>query len=495
MRKIMSFVIIALFINSLGTAVAAPPSPPPAPPLTLPEAKALATRSSPTLIAARERLHQVNLLVDKAWTMVKPQWTATGTYTHYNTGMDLIFPDVSSIGTSQDVCGPAWNPDIGFCFTRYQTQTLQKQDSFNFYSQISQPLFLARAISSIKSAYKSYDIASLSTENTTDYLLYSLEVAYYGALTAKKFVAIAKNAVDVRAEHLRVARAKFEVGDTPKITALAAEIALNQAEQDLKSAQNSLELSKESIQLLIGQRREFSLVAPKPPGRPDVNMRQYIAQAIGKRRDLTAARLNLDLAEEAKADAWYRFLPSLVATGSLRVADVKGFTNEYITWNVGLALSIPLYDGGLRYAYLDEAKSKIREAQAEIEQTRQSIDSEIRQLWLRLEMAEANLHKAHRAVELAKEQVELANASFNAGVSTHLEVLEANSSLFITEMTEAQQELNLQLAVLRLRKANSMFNPAGSFSIGASPATAPAAGSTTSSSASAAAGSYSSTGF
>lgn len=447
-------------------AAAADGSPAVPPPLTLADAKALALKSNPTLTAARERLHQVNMLIDKAWTMVKPQWTATGTYTHYNTGMDLTFPDFSSIGTSADVCGPAWDPNIGFCFTRYETQTLQKQDSFNFYSQITQPLFLARAISSIKSAYKSYDIASINTTNTEDYLLYTLEVAYYGALAAKKFVAIAANAVEVRAEHLKVARAKFEVGDTPKITALSAEIALNQAEQDLKSAQNSLEISKESIQLLIGQRREFSLVAPKPPSRPTETLKQYIALAFEKRRDLSVAHLNLELAKEAKADAWYRFLPSLTAIGTLRVADVKGFTNEYLTWNVGLALTIPLYDGGLRYAYLDEAKSKIREAKAEIEQTRQSITSEIRQLWLKMEMAEANLHKAHRSVELAKEQVELANASFNAGASTHLEVLEANSSLFITEMTEAQQELNLQLAVLRLSKAATMFNPAGSLSAG-----------------------------
>jgi len=491
MRKIMIFIIIisyiplGVFADEQPEAASAPP------PLTLSEAKALAAKSNPTLIATREKLHQVNLLIDKAWTMVKPQWTATGTYTHYNTGMDLTFPDFSSVGTSPEVCGPAWTPDIGFCFTRYETQTLQKQDSFNFYSQISQPLFFARAISSIKSAYTSYDIASLNTENTADYLLYTLEVAYYGALTAKKFVAIAKNAVDVRAEHLKVARAKFEVGDTPKITALSAEIALNQAEQDLKSAQNSLDLSKESIQLLIGERREFSLVTPEPPSRPATNLQQYVAQAIDKRRDLSAAHLNLELAEEAKADAWYRFLPSLVATGTLRVADVKGFTNEYLTWNVGLTLSIPLYDGGLRYAYLDEAKSKIREARAEIEQTKQSIISEIRQLWLKTEMADANLHKAHRAVELAKEQVELAKASFNAGASTHLEVLEANSSLFITEMTEAQQELNLQLAILRLRKATTMFNPAGSLSSGASAASTTVSGSTTSSSASSGASSSS----
>jgi outer membrane protein, multidrug efflux system len=435
--------------------------------LSLAEAKALAKRSNPTLRAAQERLYQAELIIDKAWTMVKPQWSATGTYTHHNTGMDLTYPDVTSIGTSEAVCGPFWNPDVGFCFTEFDTRVLQKQDSFNFFSQITQPIFLARAISTIKSAYQSYDLAKISTENAQDYLLYTLEVAYYGALTARKFVEIADNAVSIRQEHLRVARTKFEGGETPKITVLSAEISLNRAEQDKKSAENSLALSKESIMLLIGQRREFTLVQPVTPKQPSESLQEFTEKAKNQRRDLTAARLNLELAEEMEKDAWYRFLPSLVATGNLVVSDVKGFTNEYVTWSVGLALSIPIYDGGLRYSYLQEAKSKIREANIQIDQTRQNITSEIRQLWLRLEMAEANLSKSRHSLELAREQVELAKVSFDAGATTNLEVLDANSVLFVSEINVAQEELNLQLAILRLQRSLSMYNPAGAFTTGA----------------------------
>jgi len=242
---------------------------------------------------------------------------------------------------------------------------------------------------------------------------------------------------------------------------------LNRAEQDKKSAENSLALSKESIMLLIGHRREFTLVQPVSPKQPSESMQEFIEKAKTQRRDLTAAKLNLELAEEMEKDAWYRFLPSLVATGNLVVSDVKGFTNEYVTWSVGLALSIPIYDGGLRYSYLQEAKSKIREANIQIDQTRQNITSEIRQLWLRLEMAEANLSKSRHSLELAREQVELAKVSFDAGATTNLEVLDANSVLFVSEINVAQEELNLQLAILRLQRSLSMYNPAGVFTTGA----------------------------
>jgi outer membrane protein TolC len=395
--------------------------------------------------------------------------------------MELNMPDFRSFSMDEDTCGPLWDPEVGFCFTRYSTMTIQKQDSFGLVATISQPIFLAQSISTIKNAYNSYDLAQINTENAEEYLLHSVEVAYYGALATRKFLEIAKQAVAIREEHQKVARAKFEVGETAKITVLRAEIDVNQSEQDVKRAENSLALAKEAIRLLIGHYEDFSLVPPEPPKRPAETIEEYIQKAMTQRRDLTSAKLELSIAEQLKNDAWYRFLPQLVATGMYRLSDVKGFTDRYDQWQVGVTLSIPIYDGGLRYAYLKEAKSKIREATIKIEETQQAIASEIRQLWLKMEMAEANLIKARRSVELAKEQVELAMASFEAGTSTNLEVLDANSIQFISEVSETQEELNLHLAILKLDKAVKMFNPAAAFSSMSVPAGAtPAAPSTSS---------------
>ncbi len=491
MRIISALFSTAILLSSWGQAETLAPT------LTLEQAKDMAHRNNPGVRASRERLEQARLLIDKAWSAFKPQWTATGTYTHYNTGMSLTIPDFTSIGTSPEACGPMWDPDIGFCFTRYEDMVIQKQDSFNFFTQITQPIFVPRVITAVRSAYKAFDISRLSQENSEEYLIYGVEVAYYGALAARRFVDIAHSAVELRRETLSVAKARVEAGGAPRITELSAEISLNQAEQDMRSAENSYQLSKEALRLLCGQREDFELQVPAERGHPAEGPQQLLREAFGRRRDLQVAKMQLQLADISKTDAWYRFLPSLVAVGNLRVADVKGFTNEYTTWNVGLVLSLPLYDGGLRYAYMKEAESRIRQAEIELEGLRDSIASEIRQLWLRMEMAEANLQKARRSVELAREQVKLARASFDAGASTHLEVVEANTALFLAEVNEAQQSLNLQLALLRLEKSTTMFNPVGSMSLEGAPAaeSAPVSPSTsTGSSASSAASSSMSAG-
>ncbi|NMB77023.1 MAG: TolC family protein [Myxococcales bacterium] len=442
--------------------------------LTLEEAQRIARSHSPTLQAAREKLEQAALIVDKAWVMMKPQLNAIGTYTHYNVGMalEMAFPnfaDPSSIifnpGLDPNVCGgnfACFDPNK---LVRYDT-VIQKQDTFGFVATLSQPLLLPRAFTQISNAYRAVDLARLSTDNLEDFIAYAVAAAYYGSLTTQKYVEISKKAVQTRRAHLEVTRAMAEAGTTPQINVLRAEIDLNKAEQDLKRAENGLCLALEALKLLIGQDGDFTLAVPASLEHPQDSLERLTEQALMQRRDLQLARLNLEVARTQEKDAWFRFLPNLMLSGMFRVADVKGFSDSYTSWSIGLTLSLPLYDGGMRYAAIREAESKIREAAIGIGDKERTIRSELRQLWLKLEMTEANLAKAQRAVELAREQTQLAEASFQAGASTNLEVIDAHTLLFSTEIAAATEELNRQLSLLRLQKAVRMFDPSGAAGAG-----------------------------
>ncbi len=453
--------ILVLLLASRITYAEEPAGGPP--PLSIAEAKALAKKNNTSLQSLREKLVQANIQIDKAWVMYKPQWNAGASYVHYNEGVsfntgELVQPIVPYLNN--------FNTDI---LKLYPDVLIQKQDTFAAQTSITQPIFLARAFTTIKSAYKGYDLAKLTTENAEDYLLNNVELAFYGALTAQKFVAIAEESVQIRKEHLRDATSKFEVGDSTKFNVLRAEIDANNAEEDLKRAQNSLSIAKEIVRLLCGMNKEeFSLVEPEPLKPPQEDVDAFINRALTTRRDLRSARLSLELGELANKDAWFRFLPTLGFTGTFSWANIKGFSDKYYTWNVMFGLSVPLYDGGLRYAFINEAHSQIRDAEIQIEDTTRSIRSEIRQLWLTMEMASANLEKARQSSVLAKEQVELARSSFEAGAVTNLEVLDANSTLFISRMNEAQEELNLEVSIFKLFQALTTFNPSGSTTANAS---------------------------
>jgi outer membrane protein TolC len=444
--RALTFIFVVMLLNQIAFAQESTGQPSP---MSIAEAKALAKKHNTSLQSLREKLVQVDTMISKAWVMAKPQWNIAGSYTHWNEEVAFNVTDlISQILPSTPL--PNIPPTI-----------IQKQDTFGAQTTIMQPIFFARAYTTIKSAYKAYDLAKINTENAEDFLLSNLEIAYYGALTAQKFVSIAEEAVQIRKEHLKVSTSKFEVGDSTKFNVLRAEIDANRAEQDLKRAENGLAIAKEIIRLLCGTDKDFSLVQPEPPKPPAESIDDFINRALDTRRDLKSARLSLELGELAKKDAWFRFLPVVGFTGMLRWADLKGFSDKYYAWSVGVGVSLPLYDGGLRYAYINEANSKIRDANIQIEDKTRSIKSEIRQLWLKMEMASANLEKARRSSALAKEQVQLAKSSFEAGAVTNLEVLDANAVLFISQMNEAQEELNLELDILKLYQALTTFNPTG----------------------------------
>ena len=446
--------ILAFLLLSRFTFAEEPTSQPP--PLSIAEAKTLAKKHNTSLQSLREKLVQADVMIDKAWVMYKPQWNIAGSYTHWNEEVAFQMSAFNSVFTELH------HLDNEFPIVPSLTDELiQKQDTFGAQTTLTQPIFLARAFTTIKSAYKAYDLAKITTENAEDFLLNNLEIAYYGALTAQKFVSIAEESVQIRKEHLRDATSKFEVGDSTKFNVLRAEIDANRAEQDLKRAENGLAIAKEIIRLLCGTDNDFSLVQPEAPKPPTESIDDFIKRALDTRRDLKSARLSLELGELAKKDAWFRFLPVVGFTGMLRWADMKGFSDKYYAWSVGVGISLPLYDGGLRYAFINEANSKIRDAEIQIEDKTRTIKSEIRQLWLKMDMASANLEKARRSSALAKEQVQLAKSSFEAGAVTNLEVLDANAILFISQMNEAQEELNLELDILKLVQALTTFNPTG----------------------------------
>jgi outer membrane protein TolC len=432
------------------------------PVLSIEQVKQLAQGNNASIQLAKENLYQTELLIDKAWSALKPQWNAYGSYTHHDNALSLSYPNIA-FGFEQSVCGDRWSSEFQFCILQGDPPTndlvFQKHDSFGFHTTITQPLFAAQIFSTIKNTYLAFDIAQLNTANAKDYVLYSVEIAYYGALASLKLVEIARHSLQLRSEHLESARTKFEAGEVAKISVIRAEIDVNQAEQDLKRSENSFELSKEVLKRLIGFDQDFSLVEPAAPKLKSASIENTISLALANRLDMQAAKLNLDMADALKTKAWYKFLPSLHLTGVYGVNDYKGFSDSYTYFNIGLTLSIPLYDGGLRYAEIKEARSKIRAAQIQIKDKKNAIASEIRQLWLKKEMAEANLIKSEQAVEIAKEQLELAKASFETGGNTNLELLDANHMLTLSRINLAQEELNLQMAIIKINNAIKIFSP------------------------------------
>src|SRR5690606_23534620 len=192
----------------------------------------------------------------------------------------------------------------------------------------------------------------------------------------------------------RVARARFEVGEVPKVGWLRAAVARSQAEQDLVRAKNAFSSAKHAIAQLTGIEEPFDVVMPKTVPPPEGSVEDLLRVGLENCKDLKAARAQEELADRLVKSAWWQFAPVLSAQGQFIWANVAGFTGTNTSWNVQLVASLNIFDGLRRYAGLDDARSARRQAEANRKNLAREVVRDIKTSLLDLESARANLAKA-----------------------------------------------------------------------------------------------------
>jgi outer membrane protein TolC len=167
---------------------------------------------------------------------------------------------------------------------------------------------------------------------------------------------------------------------------------------------------------------------------------------VDERADIAAARTKLTVAKRNLQNVWLSFLPTVSAQSTVSAASPVPSTYPNPTWNVQGLLSIPIWDGGVRYANLRSARAAEDIAAQQLEALR-------RQAIIQVEQAQRQLDVAQLADKVATEQRDLAaqndvmtQTAYMAGQGTSLELVTASEA-------HRQAELNLALADFNVVKA------------------------------------------
>jgi outer membrane protein len=434
--------LLALAALILATGAAQPvrlddlPPPPPAPTeegpiLPFMDALAAAKAQSPDLEVAREHIVQAQINLDRAWDQIKPTLNAGLDYTR-NSGSGLV-----TYG--------------GITFSTIAVDSVQGNVT------LAAPLFNGRVFPALGTARQLIDVARLNATQARRELLIQVAAAYLTGAGLRQLWAVSvRQALSTR-DHAADAAARYEAGTIQRSAALRARIDVLRADEEVRRAQVAYAQSKSSVAQLLDRHDVAFELAEPPQGAPEVQgaFEQLLQKALGERPEMLIARANQDIAGRLKDDAWAMFLPSLNLNAAGRYNNY-GDTN--FTWAVTLALVVPLYDGGLRYAALKDADSKMREAKAQTRSQASRIEDELRRARLDLDGARALLIEAVQQVSLARETEALVRAQFEAGTASQVEVSDAVTALAQAEAGVVRERLNVQLAALRVSRAVGSFD-------------------------------------
>jgi len=177
------------------------------------------------------------------------------------------------------------------------------------------------------------------------------------------------------------------------------------------------------------------------------------------RAEFRSLELSVVAAElKAKTDAW-RWSPQISAFGNARRFNYDNFARNNYSWAVGVQLDWVLYDGGARDAERHHANAQREEAEARAEVLKDNIRDDLANGRSLVDTKRQGVHAAVRAVELARETIELVRTQYEAGTVTQVDLLQAQDALIRAEEAQAQLRFDLAVADLTLRKTAGTFPP------------------------------------
>jgi len=120
------------------------------------------------------------------------------------------------------------------------------------------------------------------------------------------------------------------------------------------------------------------------------------------------------------------------------------------SWNITLSGSIPLYDGGK--ANLNEEKKEIEASNLQNSKVdlEESIKIEIEDTLLSLKHSEEMIELEQLSLENAEENLDLTNKSYQAGIGTNIDVINAQTSYKQAQISLLQAEYNYEINLYKL---------------------------------------------
>jgi outer membrane protein len=278
--------------------------------------------------------------------------------------------------------------------------------------------------------------------------------AYWALVTASESVRVLQEGVARADAHLRDVRSRFDNGLVPPNDVASAEAQRARHELHLIEARNLRSGVMEDLRRLTGIDGDVAPVDALDGGGAAAGS----APPARRRPELDALAHRIAAAEERVAAIQAARRPALSFTGAVEYANPNPriFPRADLwrtSWELGVAGTWTLWDGGRSAADVSEAAAGARALRAREADAQSLISTEIRQRELDVHSTRAALAASTAAVTSAAEARRVIGERFAVGVATSTEVLDAQMALLQAELDRTRALAGIRLAEARLSRA------------------------------------------
>ncbi len=183
------------------------------------------------------------------------------------------------------------------------------------------------------------------------------------------------------------------------------------------------------------------------PEKPAANLADLIAVAFQQRPELAGSRLHQQSAREyakAEAELWNPTLTAVAVAGVTPERQAPLASNYAAA---GFNLTIPIFDGRLYSARRHEAQFAADAANEQVNELADQIARDVRVAYNDVNTAFQNLSLTDQLKQQADLALKLAQARYNLGLSSIVELSEAQLNQAQAEVAQAQAKYHFQISV------------------------------------------------
>ena len=469
--------------------------------LDLAEALQLAVKHNPGLRAAAELEVQSRAQRDQAWAFVQP--TVSANYQYRVNDREIAFDPADGFDTSflTDAFDPIFG-NLGFIFGEMFAAGWIDGDDCNdlaaingfsdcqeltdaflngtdlggdsgadtpaadplvvqpktqqFFNVQAQWPLSPRAITMHQAGQRGVESSRARIRQARDQLMLGVIQGYAGAWQAQETVKLLREQVALAEAHLKDTEALSNAGMITKDVLLRAQLEVERTRRTVRDAEQGARAAQRGLRIAIGRPElELGTLAPLPEvGISRASAEGLATEAEAGRAEVAAAQADAAAARAMKADAVLQFLPQLAVTGQFNWSDQQaGFDNIRTSWFIGLGVSLPIWDGGVKIHNTRAAASRQRQAEAQVESVRQQVAMEVENAWDAYETRRDAVSFTRLERDLAAEAYRLVQVRYKAGGARQVELLDAQSQLAFAELSLVQALADTQVAAAELLAA------------------------------------------
>jgi len=411
-------------------------------PLSLMNALNIALQQNATILKAKNDLEASYGIVVQTRAIALPQLTANGQYKDTDRNAIENFPNTAPSPDQN------WNANVQIVQTIYQGGKL---------------------VAAVKAAKVTREQALAQYQATFQDTLLLVRLAYYDILLAAEQIIVNQASVNLLQKELDDQQRRYDAGTVPHFNVLRAKVSVANARPPLIAAQNNYRIAKNNLCNLLGYNLPREIWDNIPLQLTDtldaapfqINLPEAIQQALDNRPELVAMRKTEELQRLNITDARSGYHPQLqVFAGytwfnqQFNAENTTPDLSDYVHgWNAGAQVTWNIFDGLLTHGKVVQAKALYAKSQTAVDEEMRNVELEVRTSYSDFLKAQEVLESQKTVLEEAAESLREANARFDAGTGTQLDVLDAENQLTQARSTNVQALHDYDAARARFERA------------------------------------------